>query len=57
MPTLEQRIASLEGAVTESDYRPLPLGYFYSEPLAPDFYTNEAYVKQRGTPRAEFYLE
>lgn len=55
MATIEQRIMALEGAVKESDYRPLPLGHFYGEPLPEDFYTNPQYVRDKLGAREEFY--
>jgi hypothetical protein len=58
MSKLLDRIAALEKAApNKKGYRPLPLGYFYGEPLPPDFYTNDKYIQRSVAPLADFYLQ
>jgi hypothetical protein len=57
MATLEQRLTALENATTKNEHRPMPLSYFYGEPLPVDFYTNKKYIYVRDKPRTivDFY--
>ena len=52
----KDRIAALENAApNRKGYRPLPLGYFYGEPLPPDFYTSDKYIQRSVATLADFY--
>lgn len=41
---IENRLKKLENSQRKMNYRPMPLSWFYGEPLPPDFHTNEKYI-------------
>ena len=58
MSKLLERIARLENAApNKKGYRPLPLGYFYGEPLPPDFYTSDKYIQRGGASMVDFFTQ
>ena len=58
MTTIKQRITSLEKTgINKKIFRPMPLSYFYGEPLPADVYANPVYKKTKLLSIVEFYDE
>ena len=58
MATFKKRITFLEKAENNKKvFRPMPISYFYGEPLPADFDTNPIYAKSELPTIVEFYAE
>ena len=58
MKSVKKRITFLENTgINKEGFRPMPISYFYGEPLPADFYTKPVYVKTKVPSIEEFYAE